>query len=57
MILFIFQFSGRVNCLSYPNNDHPRYDVAHLVSGYVFHYLFNNMTTIVEYHFRVGMQN
>ena len=28
--------SGRVNCLSYPNNDHPRYDVAHLVSGYVF---------------------
>ena len=27
--------SGRVNCLSYPNNDHPRYDVAHLVSGYV----------------------
>ena len=27
--------SGRVNCLSYPNNDHPRYDVAHLVSGSV----------------------
>lgn len=27
--------SGRVNCLLYPNNDHPRYDVAHLVSGSV----------------------
>ncbi len=27
--------SGRVNCLLYPNNDHPRYDVAHLVSGAV----------------------
>ncbi|XP_059089612.1 WD repeat-containing protein 7-like [Tigriopus californicus] len=25
--------SARVNCLLYPNNDHPRYDVAHLVSG------------------------
>ena len=27
--------SGRVNCLLYPNNEHPRYDVAHLVSGSV----------------------
>ncbi len=27
--------SGRVNCLHYPNNEHPRYDVAHLVSGSV----------------------
>ena len=27
--------NGRVNCLLYPNNDHPRYDVAHLVSGSV----------------------
>ena len=25
--------NGRVNCLIYPNNEHPRYDVAHLVSG------------------------
>ncbi len=23
--------SGRVNCLLYPNNEHPRYDVEHLV--------------------------
>ena len=27
--------TARVNCLLYPNNDHPRYDVAHLVSGSV----------------------
>ena len=27
--------AGRVNCLLYPNNEHPRYDVAHLVSGSV----------------------
>ena len=27
--------SGRVNCLLYPHNEHPRYDVAHLVSGSV----------------------
>uniref|UniRef100_A0A0K2TM39 WD repeat-containing protein 7 n=1 Tax=Lepeophtheirus salmonis TaxID=72036 RepID=A0A0K2TM39_LEPSM len=27
--------SGRVNCLLYPNNDHPRYDVSYLVSGSV----------------------
>ena len=27
--------SGRVNCLLYPNNEHPRYDVSHLVSGSV----------------------
>ena len=27
--------NGRVNCLLYPNNEHPRYDVAHLVSGSV----------------------
>ena len=27
--------TGRVNCLLYPNNEHPRYDVAHLVSGSV----------------------
>jgi outer membrane murein-binding lipoprotein Lpp len=27
--------AGRVNCLLYPNNDHPRYDVSHLVSGAV----------------------
>jgi len=25
--------SGRVTCLHYPNNEHSRYDVAHLVSG------------------------
>ena len=27
--------TGRVNCLLYPNSEHPRYDVAHLVSGAV----------------------
>ena len=27
--------NSRVNCLLYPNNEHPRYDVAHLVSGSV----------------------
>ena len=27
--------TGRVNCLLYPNNENPRYDVAHLVSGSV----------------------
>ena len=27
--------TSRVNCLLYPNNEHPRYDVAHLVSGSV----------------------
>ena len=25
--------TGKVNCLLYPNNEHPRYDVAHLISG------------------------
>ena len=25
--------TGRVNCLLYPNNSNPRYDMAHLVSG------------------------
>ena len=25
--------TGRVNCLLYPNNENPRYDTAHLVSG------------------------
>ncbi|XP_023324405.1 WD repeat-containing protein 7 isoform X4 [Eurytemora carolleeae] len=25
--------TGRVNCLLYPNNENPRYDVAHLISG------------------------
>ena len=25
--------TGKVNCLLYPNNEHPRYDVSHLISG------------------------
>ena len=35
MLSFILGHSGRVNCLLYPHNEHPRYDVAHLVSGSV----------------------
>ena len=35
MFQLLLGHAGRVNCLLYPNNEHPRYDVAHLVSGSV----------------------
>ena len=35
MFQLLLGHARRVNCLLYPNNEHPRYDVAHLVSGSV----------------------
>merc|ERR1719347_966793 len=33
MLHLLSGHTGRVNCLLYPNNSNPRYDMAHLVSG------------------------